>query len=225
MKKNILLGLLLFLCSFTKAEEIKNPNFALTSHPMYIENINITSDQILIKITIENKIKGGNFCVDKSTYIQNVLTNTKHMLLDSDNIPICPEAYNFSYIDEKLTFQLKFPKPAENTKYLNIIEGCYDHCFSIFGIILDPEMNESINSAFDLFDKREYESSQETLVKIIQENPDYPFGFLYLNLIQVLVIQDKIDEAKKYYQYLIKSDYSDKKFILDQLKNAEHLLK
>ena len=225
MKKNILLILILSLQILGKAQEIKKPNFAFASHPMYIEDVNFISNHLIIKITIENKIVGGNFCLDNNTYIQNVLTNTKIILLDSENIAICPETYNFSQIGEKLTFQLKFLKPYENIKYMNVIEACNNHCFSINGVILDPEMNASIDSAFNFFNKGDYESSKKTLIKIIQENPDYPFGFLYLNLIQLLVIQNDIDEAKKYYKYLENSNFADKNLIIGQLNKEKELLK
>lgn len=218
MKKNILIILFLLLAPLMYAQEIRNPNFAVASHPMVVESISLTSNHMLITLSIENKIIGGNFCVDKNMFIQDVLTNTKHMISYSEGIPVCPEIYNFKWIGEKLSFSLFFPKPSENIKYLNIIENCDENCFSIMGVILNEEMNKLIDSAFNLFSARDYESSEATLLKIIKEYPDYPFGHLYLNLIQVLLVQENIDEAKKYYQIILNSNFADKSFILDQLK-------
>jgi len=225
MKKIFFLTFVLFLCSTIQAQEITNPNFAVASHPMFINNIHITSNQLVIKLTIENKVLGGNFCVDKNTYIENVLTAQKSMFLYSENIPVCPDAYNFTWIGEKLSFQLYFPKPSEELKYMNIVEACDQNCFSIFGIVLDTTMNKLIDDAFKYFEERNYESSETTLIRIMTEYPDYPFGNLYLNLIQVLLIQDKIEEANKYYQVRSNSNFSDKKFIIDQLKNETQLIK
>lgn len=221
MKKNILIILILLIAPLMWAQEIRSPNFAVASHPLVVESISFTSNHILIKLTIENKIIGGRFCVDKNIFIQNVLTNAKQMLSYSEGIPVCPESYNFKWIGEKLSFSLYFPKPVENIKYLNIIEDCDENCFSIMGVILNQEMNKLIDSAFNLFNERDYESSKETLLKIIKDYPEYPFGHLYLNLIQVLLVQENIDEAKKYYQIIQNSNFNDKTFILDQLKNEK----
>lgn len=225
MKNLVLLCLTLFLAINIQSQEIKNPNFAVVSHPMIVDQISYTDENLIIQLTIENKIIGGSFCADKDIYVQDVLKELKLPLLYSENIPTCPQTYNFRWIGEKLTFQLYFPKPTYQIKYLNIIENCDDNCFSIYGLILDAEMNKLVDQAFSFFDERNYDSSKETLIKLITDYPDYPFGNLYLNLIQVLLIQDNIADAKSYYQQLSDSNFHDKKFILDQLKDEAQLLK
>ena len=221
MKKNTLLIFILLGCFVIQAQEINKPNFAVASHPMTVDNISITSNQLIIDFTIENKVNGGNFCVDKNTHIENVLGKQKFLMMDSRNIPICPDSYNFKWIGEKLKFQLIFQKPSENIKYLNIIENCNENCFSILGLILNTEMNQQIDHAFELFDKGDYKSSSTTLVKIINEYSDYPFGFLYLNLIQVLIIQEDFEKAKEYYNTVVNSAYYDKPYVLEQLNKLD----
>ncbi len=121
MRNNILLSLILLHTTIMQAQEILNPNFAVASHPTVVESISLTSNYMLIKLTIENKIIGGNFRIDKDIFIQDVLTNAKHMLSYSEGIPVCPDAYDFKWVGEKLSFLLYFPRPSESTKYINII--------------------------------------------------------------------------------------------------------
>lgn len=225
MKNLFLLCLGLLFTTNLLSQNIQNPNFANASHPMFVDQISVTDNNLIIKITIENKIHGGNFCADKNIFIQDAISNLKLPLLKSLNIPTCPQTYNFKWIGEKLTFRLYFLKPSSEIKYLNIIEDCDENCFTIFGLILDPKMNKSIDQAFALFDEKNYNSSKETLIEVIEKYPDYPYGNLYLNLIQILLMQNKDEEAKTYYQIISNSDFHDKKFVLDQLKSEEARLK
>ncbi len=223
MKNISILVLLLFITSAVDAQNFIKPNFAMSSHPMIVDNINITPTHLIVQLSIENKVSGGNFCVDQNTYIQDVLLSNRFEMVDHKNILICPETYNFKRIGEKLNFQLYFPKPDSEIKYLNIIEDCDNNCFSILGIILNAEMNKQINNAFKLFDEGSYESSKTTLLNIINDFPDYPFGFLHLNLIQVLMVQEDLEKAREYYQLVLNSNFQDKIFILEQLNKYSEL--
>jgi hypothetical protein len=221
MKKSTLLLLFLFSAFFGFSQAIKMPNFAVASHPMIVERVQTTSTHIIFELSVENKSAIGNFCADKNIFIRDLSENKKIKLSFSEGIPICPEVYNFKSIGEKLKFQLYFPKPDHDLKYLDLIEDCNEACFSIHGIILDIKMNQMIEDAFSQFEKSDYEASENTLKKIISEYSDYPYGFLHLNLIQVLIVQGEDQEAKKYYQSIQQSKFSDKNFILDQLSKTE----
>lgn len=225
MKRILILVFILFNCILMQAQEINKPNFAIASHPMMINNISFTSDQMVIDLTIENKVIGGNFCINKNTYTEEVLGKKKFMMTNSKNIPICPEVHQFSRIGKKLNFQLYFPKPDIDIQYLNLIEDCDENCFSMLGIIFDQKMNEEIDEAFKTFDNGNYESCKTILVNIIKAHPEYPFGFLYLNLVQVLVIQEEIEKAQEYYQIVANSNFQDKQFILEQLNKLDLLNK
>ena len=225
MKKTPLLLLFIFMALIGFSQTIKTPNFAIASHPMIVEQINITSTHVVFELSVENKSAIGNFCADKNIFIRDLFENKKIKLLYSEGIPICPEVYNFKSIGEKLKFKLYFPKPDHDLKYLDLIEDCNEACFSIHGIILDLKMNQMIEDAFTQFENADYEATESTLKKIIGDYSDYPYGFLHLNLIQVLIVQGKKEEAKKYHQRIQQSNFSDKKFILDQVSKTELLSK
>ncbi len=223
MKKPIFILLVLFSSFLLQSQEILKPNFSIASHPMVVDNIRFTSNQMIVSLSLENKVSGGNFCVDQNTYIEDAYGKARWMMTDSKNISICPETYNFKSVGEKLSFQLHFPKPANNVNYLNIVENCEANCFSVLGIILNHEMNQRINESFDAFNTGKYEASKTLLIKLITDFPDYPFGFLHLNLIQVLLVQENIVKAREYYQLIKNSNFQDKQFILEQLNNYPQL--
>ncbi len=89
------------------------------------------------------------------------------------------------------------------------------------GIILNDEMNKQIETAFTLFEDGDYESSEKTFKNLISNYSDYPYGFLHLNLIQLLLVQEKMDEARQYLEIIRQSNFSDKAFIIDQLKKTQ----
>jgi len=214
--------LLFFLsCSLIQAQGISKPNFAFASHPMVVDEISFTPNQMIIKLTIENQISGGNFCVDKNIYIKDALTNTKLQLSYSENIPVCPEIYDFKWVGEKLSFKLFFPKPSANLKYIDIVEVCSENCFTIKGIIIDAEMNKNIDLAFEQFANKDYKSSKITMLEIIDKHPDYKYGFLHLNLIQVLWVLEEFETAREHYQIIQNSNFADKPFVLDQLNKLK----
>mgnify|MGYP005839564933 CR=1 FL=1 len=222
MKKIIVL-ILLLNASLLHSQELIRPNFAMASHPIVLQKIRVTQDQLIINLSIENKVSGGNFCIDKDTYILDVLNRIKRTMVSSKNIPNCPEAYHFKRIGEKLNFELYFPLPQSDLKYLNLVEDCDANCLSLLGIILIPEMNHQIEKAFEAFDDGKYQQSENILTNTIKEYSDYPFGFLHLNLIQVLLVQEKIKKAREYLRVIKSSSFYDKNSILEQLKKYEEL--
>lgn len=223
MKNSLFVLIFLFISYFGLSQEIVKPNFSMASHPMLVDKISFTSNQIIISLSIENQVSGGNFCVDQNTLIEDAMTKARWVMTNSINIPQCPEIYNFKKIGEKLNFQLHFPKPDPNIDFLNIIEDCETNCFSMFGIILNTEMNQKIDDSFEAFDSGKYEVSKTILTGLINDFPDYPFGFLHLNLIQVLLIQENIEEAQTYFQLVKNSNFLDKPFILEQLNKYAEL--
>lgn len=221
MKKHSVFILFILLVTSANAQIIVNPNFAITSHPMVVNQIVTSEGYLMIELSIENKIDNGSFCADKNIYIRNLTGSEMIKLSNSEGIPVCPDVYQFKWIGEKLTFKLYFPNPNQPLKYIDLIEDCDNACFSILGIILDSEMNNLLESAFKLFDDSDYEASEKTFKKLITENPDYPYGFLHFNLIQVLIVEEKFEEAIRYKQIIEQSNFADKVFILDQLKKTK----
>lgn len=153
MKNIISLIALTFICNSLFGQNIESVNFAVSTHPMKVNKIEMGTNQTKVEIAIENQIQSGSFCADKKIDIQDVIGKSKIHLIKAEGIPVCPSNYQFTYIGEVLTFQLYFPKLKSSTKYINIIENCDQYCFSIKGIILDNEMNKEINMGYDYYSK------------------------------------------------------------------------
>lgn len=219
--RNYFLCLFFLFVTIVQAQVISKPNFAFASHPMIIDEISFSSNQMMIKLTIQNQVNGGNFCVDKNIYVKDALTNTKLQILHSEDIPVCPDTYHFKWVGENLSFKLYFPKPSENLKYIDIVENCNENCFSIKGVILDTEMNKNIDLAFEQYEKEDFKSSKTTMLKLINDYPDYAYGFLHFNLIQVLWVLEDFDKAREHYQIIQNSNFIDNPFILDQLNKLK----
>jgi len=219
--RNYFLFIFFLFSTIIQAQVLGKPNFAFASHPMIVDEISFTPSQMIVKLTIQNQLSGGNFCVDKNIYIKDAITNTKLQLLYSKDIPVCPEIYNFKWVGEKLSFKLFFPKPSVNLKYIDIVEVCSENCFTIKGIILDAEMNKTIDLAFEQFAKEDYKSSKTTMLKLINDYPDYSYGFLHFNLIQVLWELEEFETAREHYQIIHNSNFADKTFVLDELNKLK----
>ncbi len=203
-------------------QTIKVPNFAVATHPFLVNEVSYRENGFMIELTIENQAPSGYFCASKHIYLQNNQTKKKIYLLRSEGIPVCPDVYRFKWKGEKLTFKLFFPKLNKKIRYVDVIENCNNHCFSIFGLILDPVMNTAINQGYEAFDNSDFQKAYEDFKKAIDKNPAYPYGFLYANIIKVLVQQKNYTEAKIWYKKLQQKDFLDEKAILEQISKEDY---
>ena len=191
MKKITLLIISLVLTACLFGQVITKPNFALATHPIVVDNVNFSDSLITITLTIQNKIKGGEFCANEIMYLLELKNKSKAYLLRSAGIPTCPETHIFEAPGEKLTFQLEFTAFDEiPPKYINIVEDCEDNCFSIYGVILDEKMNEDINQAFGYFKSGNLDFALASFRTAARENPGYPFAILYGNIIEIYALQE-----------------------------------
>jgi hypothetical protein len=127
------------------SQVIPEPNYGLKSHEtLTIEKVELRRDATIISFSIENKIEGGAFCIDRRTYIVDPSGN-RYRMIRATGIPLCPTNHNFTAPGDTLAFQLTFPPLAGNPAYIDIREECTEHCFSFYGLTLD----EYINSRFD----------------------------------------------------------------------------
>jgi len=218
MKRLSLLIPLLIFPFLLFSQQLINPNFALASHPMKVTKISHTANETIIELSIENQSETGTFCADKNIFVQDMRSQKKYKLNSSQGIPVCPSSYKFKYVGEVLTFQLHFPKLNAKTKYLNLIEDCNQYCFSIKGIILDTEMNKSINLGYNYYEQGKLDFALEAFKIVVNQNPDYPFGLFHLNII--LIYAEKYDyaSAKIWYQKIITSKFKDKSELISRLK-------
>jgi tetratricopeptide (TPR) repeat protein len=225
MKKNIrnLLTFVLVVVSVSLfGQTIKVPNFAVSTHPFLVNQVTWLKDSFMIELTIENQSPKGYFCASKNIYLQNIKSKKKLRMIRSEGIPVCPNVYHFKWKGEKLTFKLFFPKPDTNIRYVDVIENCKDHCFSIFGLILNPKINEAINEGYAAFDNNDLQKAFQNFKKAIDGNPAYPYGFLYANIIKVLTEQKNYTQAKAWYQQLKQKDFLDEKAILEQISKESY---
>lgn len=200
------------------SQQIVNPNFAMASHPMKITKIESIDNQTIIELTIENQTDNGNFCADKNIYVQDLGNKKKFQLIKSTGIPVCPDRYSFNFVGESLTFKLYFPKLSGETKYLNLIENCDQYCFSIKGIILDSEMNQSIDLGYNYYSSGKLDFALQAFKQAIEKRTNYPFGFIHLNIIQILAEKNDFTGAKLWYNKILNSDFQDKNEVLNRLK-------
>lgn len=221
LKKVGLILALIAVASFSYAQQLINPNFALASHPMKVTKITHTTNETIIGLSIENQIEAGSFCADKNIFVQDVLTGKKYRLKKSEGIPVCPSNYQFTYIGEVLNFSLYFPKIGAK-KFITLVEDCNQYCFSIKGIVLDNDMNQSINLGYDYYAKGKLDFALEAFKMTVNEHSDYPFGIYYLNLIQIYAEKNDYASAKEWYNKIINSDFLDKKELIDRLKKESY---
>ncbi len=198
---------------------IDKPNFSSASHPMTIDKIEFTQNQTIISLSIQNQSETGYFCADKNILMADPIKNKKYKLIESKGIPICPDSYKFKFVGEVLKFQLFFPKINVETKYINLIEECKENCFSIQGIILDKDFNREINLGYDNYSKGNFDLALAVFKQSFNNHVDYPFGILYLNIIQILSEKNDYPNAKIWYNKLINSKLLDKNEVINLLKN------
>jgi len=207
------------------AQTIENPNSAISSHPLIVKKIELLENQTIIELELENQSATGYFCADKSINLYDILRNVKYELINSKGIPVCPATYKFKKIGEKLNFQLYFPKLLEGTKYINIVENCNSNCFSILGVVIDTEINTEINLGFDYYYEGKLDFALSAFLNVIKNNTDYPFGYLYANVIQIYVEKNDIESAKKWYKKIKESSFTDKEHVLGNIKEKPYYSK
>jgi tetratricopeptide (TPR) repeat protein len=222
--------ILTVVCSITfyfiiNSQVINKPNFALATHPMTIEKVELSDNQTIVFLTIENQLETGTFCADKNIYLQDVVKKEKYKLIKTIGIPVCPENYQFTMVGETKKFQLYFPKLKPGTSYINIIEDCQQYCFSIKGIILDTDLNNEINLGYEYYAQGKLDFALASFIQTASSHIDYPFGNLYFNIIQILTEVNEIPEAKIWYKKLLSSNFVDKKEVLERLKQQYYYQK
>lgn len=219
----LLLTLTLFILGGTLVgQTIKVPNFAFSTHPFLVNEVSFLKKGFVIELTIENQSPTGYFCASRHIYLRNLKNNKKIYMTHSEGIPVCPNVYHFKWKGEKLTFKLFFPKIDTSIHYVDVIENCNDHCFSIFGLILDPKMNTLINNGYKAFENNDLQEAFLDFKKAIEENPAYPYGFLYANIIKVLAVQKKYAEAKIWYRKLQQRNCLDQTDIMKQISKENY---
>jgi hypothetical protein len=198
------------LCSgYSQSQSVEKPNYALKSHEtLEISKVEIGRGATTVFLSVENKrSEGGNFCADKNIYIIYP-DGIRLKLMKANNIPVCPDTYNFKNVGEKLQFTLEFPPLKPGTKWIDLIEDCTSNCFWYYGITLENGLNEKLDEAFNTASKGQPADNISLFKNILDtiDNQDLGIeGLLYINIINASIENaDKIG-AEVWYKRLVAS--------------------
>jgi hypothetical protein len=227
--KNIITTLIfVFLLNPIVFSQVYNyPIAGKQSHPeLEIIQIEITETNTIINLQVTNKRdQGGWFCADKNIYIKNSKGSEKYSLINSENIPTCPDQHEFKKINEILEFQLIFPKISDDIIFIDLIENCNNACFAFYGIILDNNHNEKIRlfeKAFDLYRNDSMKEAIPLFEKILTGKitiESQIHGFSYYYLIDIYKNQKDEEKVKFWIEQLKNSNLEDKNTFIKELKN------
>jgi hypothetical protein len=198
--------LTIFSTTQIRSQIFEKPNSALRSHEtLDIMKVEISSKTTLISFSVENKrSEGGSFCADKKIYLIYP-DGSRLNIKKAHNIPVCPDAYNFKSVGERLLFTLEFPPLKEGTKWIDIIEDCTSNCFWFYGVTLDEELNRRIDAAFGMAANGKPADNMILFKNILDDtdsqNPGI-IGLLYINIINAAVEDADIVNATVWYKRL-----------------------
>lgn len=191
------------------SQTFHKPNFGLKSHEtLEINKIESTPAATTLFMSIENRIEGGNFCADKNIYI--IYPDGKRSKLNfSSGIPVCPDSYKFKAAGEKLDFTLSFPPVREGVRWIDLVEECDAHCFSIYGITLDTTLNKKIDEAYIKANNAKPLEGIKYFSDILDETDKMNLGsegMLYINIIRLAREAGDDLQAKRWYERFKLSD-------------------
>ena len=203
--ERIILGFLFFvICAIKISSQTYNhPNVALKSHEtLVITKVEINSKTTTIYLSVENRRnEGGNFCADKKIYIL-YSDGSRLKLIKANNIPVCPDTYNFKSVGEKLHFTLEFPPLKTGTNWFDLIEDCSSNCFWFYGVTLDNQLNKKLDDAFNLASKGQPADNINLFKDILDDIDNKNLGIeglLYINIINAAIENaDKVGAAVWY---------------------------
>ena len=225
MKPILIFAYLFAINSVIFSQIIEKPNYSSASHPMVVQRVEFSQNQTIITISLQNQSESGYFCADKNIYLVDALSGKKYKLINAKDIPVCPETYYFKAKGEVLEFQLFFPKMEGIPKYINIIEDCRTNCFCIKGVVLDKDFNKEIDLGFNNYSSGNMDLALSVFEHTLKSYPDYQFGMLYSNIIQILAEKNDIPKAKGWFKILSKSGFQDKNEVVNRLKQFDYYSK
>jgi hypothetical protein len=93
---------------------------------------------------------GGWVCAGNTFYIRERSTNKKYKLIDTYNIPICPEKHHFKSTKDILAFRLVFERIPNDLKIFDIIEGYGQNTFKFYNVDISSRVyDKNGNKKYD----------------------------------------------------------------------------
>ena len=210
MSKRILTPVLIFIliADVSFSQSVIAPNYGLKSHEtLEIKKVETTAEGTAIYMSVVNRIKGGSFCADRNIFIRYP-DGSQEKLIKADGIPVCPAQFKFRYDGERLDFVLRFPRLREGTAWIDIIEMCNDNCFSFYGVTLDNDLNNKLNSMFVRIGKEPPADIIPGLVRLIDATDGQNAGsegLLYITAIKLYKDAGDNSKASEFYARFLKS--------------------
>jgi len=225
MKKLLLLTITPFLFFFANSQTYKNPIASKQSHPeLKITRIEITENNTIVSLEVTNKrTVGGWFCANSDIFLKNSKRTETYQLIKSENIPTCPDQYEFSSVGETLAFKLYFPSIDQDIKFIDLVENCTNACFSFYRIILDNQHNQKIRAfekGFDLYQENNLKESATYFEEVTQGKSSIDSHIYGLSHYYLILIYHELDDTSKvefWYKNLINSDFKDKNTFVKEL--------
>lgn len=200
---------ILILCNESSAQIYVAPNYSLKSHEtLEIKQIEVNAKATTFYLNITNRITGGNFCADKNVFLIYP-EGSRSRLISSVGIPVCPDAYHFKTIGEKLEFILTFPPLKAGTTSIDLLEECDENCFSFYGVILDNNMNRTIDDAFFIAESGDAAKALARFIEIAGKSDNNDPGvkaLLCINIIKLAKETGNTAMASEWYGKLRLSD-------------------
>lgn len=219
MKKQFCILFILIIFK-ANAQTFVKPNYGIKSHEVLnIDSIRFTNDNTVIFIRAKVPAAGSGFCVNSNTFL--IVEKAKYKLTKAINVSICPDSKVYKNKGEVFQLELHFPPSDSITKTMDLIEACNDECFYFKGIILDKMFNSEIEEAYDAYAK----SSSLALEKfkaIIDNHPDYRFGFAYINIIKILAEKNEMKQSHEWYVRMMNALLIDKNELDDIIKKQPY---
>jgi hypothetical protein len=220
--KTYLISFLFLTSVIAKSQVYYSPAIGLKSHEtMEVMKVELSPEKAVIYLSVENRIKGGEFCADKNIFI-SYPDGSRSRMIKSNGIPQCPASYKFKKIGEKLEFSLTFPPLKAGTGWVDLIEDCNNNCFSVYGILFNADMSRKINEAVLYVDKGELDTAIGLYTSLISQAGTAEAGIagsLYVDLIELLVRKGYKAQAADYYKKLVSSVIPRKELYLNNLNS------
>jgi len=190
------------------AQTFEKPNYALKSHEtLEIRKIELTPEKTIVSLSVENRIVGGTFCADRNIFLTDPDVR-KLKLKKAAGIPVCPDNYKFKSIGEKLQFTLEFPPLPESVKWIDITEECDENCFSLYGVVLNSELNGRLDEADSFAGKSDYKgaiNAYSGILTNLSKADEGIEGALYTDIITLLVRAGDRAGAAEWYKKMVNS--------------------